>query len=250
MYIDTNNKLVRRNARIGQITMLAGLLVLGAGMYYSFQSPENYIISLIALFVGFILSQIGMYFSNRWGRLPRPYEQLNQALKGLDKNYALFNYTKGSPASHLLVGPAGVWVLMPRFQGGTITYSNGRWRQRGGNWYLKLFGQESLGRVDLELQGEVEKVTDWLNSQVFDSEEDTTPVYAALIFTNPKVKLDISPDENPPAYTITLKELKDTVRKVAKDKDARLAPEKYTRIQDTLKSNASDAGQDTEIQTD
>ena len=57
------------------------------------------------------------------------------------------------PTAHLLVGPVGVWVLMPRHQAGRITYdeNKNRWRQKGGNFYLKIFAQENLGRPDLEI---------------------------------------------------------------------------------------------------
>src|SRR3972149_1837136 len=112
MEIITNERLVRRNARVGQITSLVGLLVLAGGMYISFTQPQLFGLSLAALLVGFALSQIGIYFGNRWSRRPRPDETLSQALKGLDDRYHLYHYE--TPASHLLVGPAGVWGVTRR----------------------------------------------------------------------------------------------------------------------------------------
>jgi hypothetical protein len=159
MEIKSNERLIKRNARIGQITSITGLAVLAGGMILSFTRPEMFTISLVALLVGFGLSQIGIYFGNRWGRSPRPDEVLNDALKGLDGRYSIYHYT--TPTSHLLVGPAGVWVLMPRHQAGTITYDENkkRWRQKGGNLYLKIFAQESLGRPELEIGTEINAVT-------------------------------------------------------------------------------------------
>jgi len=147
MKILTNEKLVKRNRRIAQIASLSGLAVLVGGMVISFQRQDLINISFAALIVGFILSQIGIYFTTRWGRSPRPDELINQALKGLDDKYSIYHYT--TPASHLLVGPAGLWVLMPRHQRGTVSLYKGHWRHSGGGFmqtYLKLFGQESLGR--------------------------------------------------------------------------------------------------------
>ena len=72
MEVITNDRLIHRNARIGQITSIVGLLVLAGGMFISFTRADLFLFSLIALVIGFVLSQIGIYFGNRWGRRPRP----------------------------------------------------------------------------------------------------------------------------------------------------------------------------------
>lgn len=214
MNIIINESLVRRNARIAQIAMLGGLIILGGGMYISFRIPEKFNLSLVALLLGFILSQIGIYFTNRWGRRPRPDELLNRALKGLDNKYTIYHYN--SPINHLLVGPAGVWVLSPRHQRGTITFSKGRWRQKGGNLYLKIFAQENLGRPDLEILSEVERVQGFLRKTL--STDDIPQVRAALVFTNEQVKINIGKDVEAPAATLPLNKLKPFIRKTAKGK--------------------------------
>lgn len=213
MEINSNERLIKRNARIGQITSITGLAVLAGGMILSFTRPEMFTISLVALLVGFGLSQIGIYFGNRWGRSPRPDELLNEALKGLDGRYSIYHYT--TPTSHLLVGPAGVWVLMPRHQAGTITYDENkkRWRQKGGNLYLKIFAQESLGRPELEIGTEINAVTSFLEERV--GENKLPEVSAVLVMTNEKCVVDA---DNAPAPTLEDKKLKDFVRKTAKGK--------------------------------
>ncbi len=213
MEINSNERLIKRNARIGQITSITGLAVLAGGMILSFTRPEMFTISLVALLVGFGLSQIGIYFGNRWGRSPRPDEVLNDALKGLDGRYSIYHYT--TPTSHLLVGPAGVWVLMPRHQAGTITYDENkkRWRQKGGNLYLKIFAQESLGRPELEIGTEINAVTSFLEERV--GENKLPEVSAVLVMTNEKCVVDA---DNAPAPTLEDKKLKDFVRKTAKGK--------------------------------
>lgn len=213
MEIISNDRLIRRNARIGQIASIAGLLVLAGGMYISFARQDLFFLSMIALLTGFALSQVGIYFGNRWGRRPRPDELLNQALKGLDGRFSLYHYT--TPTAHLLVGPAGVWVLIPRHQGGTITYDEARrrWRQRGGNLYLKIFAQESIGRPDLEIPAEIEAVRRFLAARL--GEEDLPEVQAALVFTSERSALQA---DNAPYPTLSIKKLKDFIRKAAKNK--------------------------------
>src|SRR5512142_2674192 len=124
MRVVKNESLIKRNARIGQYTSLGALAVLGVGMYISLQRQELFFYALVALVLGFVLTQVGMYFSNRWGRSPRPDEQLDAALKGLPGDTVLYHYV--SPVSHLLVGPAGIWVLRTYHQRGKVTYSGNR----------------------------------------------------------------------------------------------------------------------------
>jgi hypothetical protein len=225
MDVITNERLIKRNARIGQVSSLVGLLILGAGMYISFTQPELFSISLGALLVGFALSQVGIYFGNRWGRRPRPDELLNQSLKGLDGRYKLYHYQ--SPSSHLLVGPAGVWVILPRHQRGTISYEKGRWRQRGGNLYLKIFAQEGIGRPDLEINSELDSAKQYL-SKLF-PEEDLPEVNAVMVFTNDRAEVQA---DNAPVPTMHNKKLKEFIRKNAKSKP--VSTEKIKIIQESL----------------
>jgi hypothetical protein len=232
MNIIRNDTLIKRNARIAQITMIGGLLVLAGGMFISFRYPEQFGFSLGALMLGFLLSQVGIFFTNRWGRRPRPDELLAQALKGMDKKYTLYNYS--GPTSHMLVGPAGVWVLMPYYQKGTITYdeNKGRWNQKGGNLYLKIFAQESLGRPDLEAGGELDRVQKFLSQKL--PEDASIPVHVALVFTHPDVEINIPEDSNTPAEAVQASKLKDLIRKVAKSDSISL--EKVQMINDAVLS--------------
>lgn len=231
MNIQRNDKLIKRNARIAQFTMLAGLVVLGGGMYVSFSQPENVALSLGALAIGFILSQVGIYFLNRWGRKPRPDEQIDKALKGLDRKYTIYHFA--APVSHLLVGPTGLWVLLPYYQRGIITFSKGRWRQKGGGimyQYLKIFAQESLGRPEIEVQSEMRDIETFLKKHFTD--ENLPQVQAALVFTHPQAVIEIPDDETPPAEAVKLADLKKLVSKTTKGKF--LSVEKIKTIEDAL----------------
>jgi hypothetical protein len=227
MYIISNDRLIHRNNRLGLIATIAGLVVLGIGMYISFTKPKLISFSMLALLFGFILSQVGIYYSNRWGRSPRPDEVLSGSLKSLDNKYSLYHYC--TPVSHLLVGPAGIWILQPHIQKGTITYEKGRWKQRGGNWYLKIFAQEGLGRPDLEVSGERNALEKFLKENFPDDELE---VNTALVFMHPKVEIAIPEDETPPAETIHVTKLKDYLRKSVKTKP--LEPEKISQITSLL----------------
>jgi hypothetical protein len=228
MNILNNEGLIKRNARIGQVTSIVSLVILGVGMYITFSQPEQIGLSMGALLLGFILSQIGIYYTNRWGRSPRPDEHLSKALKGLDKRFALYNYK--TPASHVLVGPAGIWTLLAKHQRGTVTYSKNRWRQKGGGLlmgYLRIFAQEGLGRPDLEIQGEIEGLKKFLEKKLPDTEFPT--IRAALVFTHPEAVVDAEEAPSPTLHTL---KLKDFIRKTAKETP--LSMETVKLIQDAI----------------
>ncbi|MBM3145773.1 MAG: hypothetical protein FJ010_12560 [Chloroflexi bacterium] len=229
MNIIRNERLIKRNATLGKIVSIVSLAILGAGMYVTFRQPEQVGLSLSALVVGFMLSQVGIFYTNRWGRRPRPDEQIDAALKGFSQQYNLYHYM--TRAAHVLVGPAGLWVLIPKPQRGVITYSKDRWRKRGGgvlSAYLTFFAQEGLGRPDLEIASEKEALRYELRKALPEGYE-LPAIQAALIFTHPDV--DIQADEAPNP-TLPVKKLKDYLRKVAKEKP--ISTSDVKTIQDAL----------------
>jgi hypothetical protein len=214
MKIIKNEKLIKRNAKIGQYTSLGALVVLGVGMYISFTQPELFVWAVGALLLGFTLTQVGMYFGNRWGRSPRPDEKLDAGLKGLTKDFSMYHWT--TPVSHLLVGPAGIWVLIPYHQRGQVTYQKNRWKMSGGGFmqnYMRLFGQEGIGRPDLEAEAEINSIKKLLAKEM--GEEEIPEISAALIFTTEEVAIDA---EEAPIPALSLKKLKEFMRNKAKEK--------------------------------
>jgi len=217
MKIIKNEKLIKRNSMIGQWTSIVALVVLGGGMYMSFKFPANAQIvtySIIALVGGFILTQIGMYMGNRWGRSPRPDEKIDAGLKGLPGDYTIYHFV--TPASHLLVGPAGIWTLLPYRQRGVVTYTKNRWRVGSGGFlqaYMSIFGQEGIGRPDLEAEGEIITIHKLLAKKL--NEGEIPEVQAALVFMNDDADLQV---EGAPLPAMKLKQLKDFMRQKGKEK--------------------------------
>ena len=209
-----NEKLIKRNAQIGSWTSLAALAVLGIGMYISFTRPELFTYSLSALLLGFTMTQVGMYMGNKFGRSPRPDEKLDAGLKGLQNEFVMYHYT--TPVSHLLVGPAGVWVVMPYHQRGQVDFKKNRWRMSGGGFlqsYMRIFGQESLGRPDIEIENEIKSLKKHLLKHM--DETELPPINALMVFTNDDTVVNA---EDSPVPALKLKQLKDFLRQKAKEK--------------------------------
>lgn len=224
MKIVTNEKLIKRNGRIGMVATVAGLLVLVGGMIVTFRYQTYAYLSFVALIVGFGLSQIGFSFSNRWGRHPRPDELVDQGLKGLNDQYSIYHYS--TPAAHLLVGPAGLWVIMPYYQAGKIVYEKNRWKQKGGGIaqrYMRIFGQESLGRPDLDANAEINSLERYFKKNIPEAMIDKPNV--VLVFVNKNAELEV---EEAPIMTLPVKELKNIIKKSAKQKS--LSPELIKQV--------------------
>jgi hypothetical protein len=235
MRIVTNERHIRKFARTGQITSLAGLLLLVAGLVISFVRPEQVALSLAALLLGFVLSQVGIFFGNRYARSPRGDQALNLALKGIDREHTLYHYI--APTGHFLAGPGGMWILIPKPQRGRIVYERGRWRQRGGIFlsYLKIFAQEGIGRPDLEIGGEIDALKKFLKKEIPDHEfPDPNPV---LVFTNERAEIDAG---GAPVPTVPIANLKDLIRKQSKEKGGKLTPEQLEALTGVLEANISE----------
>ncbi len=240
MRVVLNEKRLKRYLNIAKWGSLTGLILFFAGMYLTFnaeQNPSWAPWAFAALLIGFLITQVGIYYGNRYGRMPRIDQLLTRALKGLSREYTLYHYA--TPASHVLVGPAGVWVLVPKYQRGNISYRKGRWRQSGGPllWYLRIFSQEGLGRPDLEIQDEVQAVLKVLR-EVFEDEDRLPPVEPILVFTSPKAQLvDV---EDAPVKALKVDDLKAYLK--PKLKRRVLKPEEVKRICQALEEAGGNEG--------
>lgn len=213
MRIVTNEKYIRRNKKIGQYTTIASLIILVIGFIVSLNTdPAMFTYSLVALVVGFILSQVGIYYGNRWGKSPRPDEKLAQGLKGLEDKYILYNFMTVVP--HLLLGPAGIWILATYTQKGQITYNpeKKRWSQRGGNFFMKLFAQEGLGRPDQDTYSQYQDLEKFIAKEAAIPNLPTPQV--AMVFLDEKAVVQA---QDAPVAAMNLEKLKEFIRRQAKD---------------------------------
>lgn len=229
MKIIRNEKLIARNSKIGHYTTLAALASIFGGIVINFTQPDLVTWSLILLLAGFTLTQVSMYFGNRFNRKPRPDEALDAALKGIPGDYTIYHYS--TPASHLLVGPAGLWILLPFGLKGKVTYHKNRWKSSGGGFlqaYMRIFGQETIGRPDVESNSEAAALEKYFKKKLETGE--TPPItYTALIFLDPGIEIDA---EGAPAPAIPVKKLKEFIRRMAKEQP--LSQEELDRIKSVL----------------
>lgn len=215
MKIIRNEKLIARNGKIGQYISLAALIFLGVGIYIAFTRPDLLTWSLIAMFAGFILTQVSIFLGNRYSRKPRPDETLDAALKGIPGEYTLYHFI--TPVPHVLTGPAGVWVLIPYHQKGKVIFEKNRWKNFGGGFlqgYMRVFGQEGIGRPDIEAESQIAALEKFFKKKLGEG-ENIPPIKTMLVFLAPDIEIEA---EGAPIPTLQAKKVKDHLRKFAKEK--------------------------------
>ena len=212
MYIYTNEKKLNKFKKLSRNVTLFSFIVLILGAIAAF-SPKYIMWSFVALLVGFFASQISITITTKWGREPSTNNVFNLKLKGLSDNFSIYHYM--DPVDHLLVGTAGAFILMPYYQGGEISWNEkkGRWVQKKASLFMKLFGQESLGRPDIEADNALTAVKNYfVEKDVAFPEEKIHPV---LVFINPRA--EILKDQAFKYDTVPLKNLKNLIRDYAKE---------------------------------
>ena len=212
MVIIRDDARIARMAKIGQYVSFISIAILLGGLAIIFWGDENaLILQLVALTIGWGLSQVGLYLQHRYVREPRPDQVLNDALKGAVRNGRLYHF--GLPAPHVLLLPNGVIILHAKYQGGEITAEGDKWTQRGVG-LRKYFGQEGLGNPTKEAEKLVSAMANYIRQNAPGIEE--VAMAPIIVFTTKDIKsLDVK-DSTIPAMHYTklkgfLRQQKDTL---------------------------------------
>ena len=210
MKVVANEKTIKRYRSIGNFALIGSLVIIGVGFYFLLKS-NSMSWGVITMAASFLLSQIGIFFGNRFGIQPALHDQITQSLKGLENKYTLYHYNTTVP--HLLVGPSGLWVIIPLIQKGNMSYNvkKKRWKQAKVSFFAKIFMQENLGRPDQEVDSYLKDLNKAL-TKVFDG-QDIPEAKPILVFTNPKSDINA---EGSPVPALPIRKLKDYLRQQSK----------------------------------
>jgi hypothetical protein len=190
-----NQPFLAKRAKWAKWGTYVGLGALLLGLFTVGRSP---ILAYVFMLVGLIAATLSSYLGSRYVREPRADQVLARELEALDKRYALYNFYL--PSDHVIVSHYGLMAVVPRFQEGEVTYRRGRWRHKSG-WrkVFQLFGEPALGKPDQDLGQEIKAVKEWIDQVM---PEQNVPVNGAVVFTSPKVTLEVS-DAPVPAMSAT-----------------------------------------------
>jgi hypothetical protein len=211
MEVFRDERKIKVNREVGRWATLAGLVVLIGGLIVSIRNPQMVWVSMTSLVVGFFASAIGVFYANHWTRSPRADEVLDGALKGISNHYHIYHYLL--PVQHLLIGPAGVFLLRTYSHEGTISYDGKKWRQPFKLMRVLGFsGQEALADPVRDVRFDVDRFRRWLAKRM--PEEQIPEITPYIVFVRDEAELDVAETEVP---VLHYKRLKRTIRQVDKE---------------------------------
>ncbi len=202
MQIRENREYVRSRVKLGNIANFASMGLLVVGFILSLMpdrlGQEAIFLAYVALIGAFLLLSFGRTFTRRWGARFRQDQWLIPALRGLDNRYTMFNFASPALPDHIVLGPAGLYVLVPRANGGTIRFNGRRWsRGSVGSSLFRGFAEGGLGNPLLDVQRSMGQLATYLRkhgSQELIANLEARPI---IVFTNPGVHLEISNSQVP-----------------------------------------------------
>lgn len=199
MVVLRNEKRAALMARLGQIISLVGMGVLILGLLVIFLVDDNrvFLYQLVALAVGFILSQVGLYLNHRFGRKPRPDQILDTAVeKFARKDGRMYHFEL--PAEHVLLLPSAVLVFIAKYQGGNISVKGDAWKQSGIG-FRGMLGQERLGNPSKDVVKALDKMTAFIASAAPAASD--APLIPIIVFTASNIgNLDTEHSTTPALY--------------------------------------------------
>jgi len=211
MQLVTNEKLAKSRFRLGTVLHLVALAILMVGLFASLQLPQVFAllhftpepgqIEAIQLFAPYaaiivflIPYYVGKHFIQRYGPKNRADGVLAQAAKGLDNRYTLVAFASGRLPDYLMVGPGGVYVLVPRNHSGVLVCHGDRWERQGVGGASKLITSlwgTPLGNPARDVQLGMGRVAEALRGRLGEAAEGV-PIAGLVVFTHPEAKLQLS----------------------------------------------------------
>lgn len=225
MKLIRNDAYIKKNKTIGNIITFSSLGVLGLGLYFAFQKDMTMVMySYICLIVGFLLTQFGMFYTNRFGRSPRYDEVLTEAFDKLRHEYTF--YVHSTPVPMALLGPCGLWLPMPITATGEVSYEKGKWKQKGGGFLSRFMGQEGIGKPDREVAYATRDIEQLLSSKgiALEDQPEIKPVMIVMF-----KKTTVGDLTDAPYPVIPLEELKRYIRR--EDRENCTAPQSPEQIE-------------------
>lgn len=210
MQLFHNERLIKRNKFLGRMMMFGGLGASFAAVIIVFLKPSFLSLAFGLMLAGGLSSQLGTAVYNRFGRSPRIDQVLDDSLKGLGDNYALFHYYLGT--NHALFTPAGVFALLPRDEQGEVRYESDQWIHKRRK---RRFGRRQKPLKDLERNAarETKAMKQALTKRLPDLSE--IPVNPLLVFIASGISIDASGSPIPATHR---KKLKSYIRRLERQK--------------------------------
>ena len=215
MHVVVNQKLISTRVKFASAAHLAALAVFAVGLFVSWSNPEPTIEQMAgayaAIIVGLVLYNFGQVFLRRFGPRFRADGVLSRTLKGLDRRHTLLVFPSTKLPDYILIGPAGIQVIVARPHEGAITCRANQWHRDPGKGFKRiagLFGGSPFGNPSDDVSKGIARIRQCLEQRGM-PESQQPPIDGIIVFTNPAAKLRIDGC----SYPVTgLKGLRNNVR--------------------------------------
>ncbi len=202
----TNEQLMARGGRLGQVATLIGLVMVFGALIASFAQYRMMAIILVAL--GVVMYTLGGRGQQQAMRGPQRIQRLTGALGEFDDRYRLYNHVL--PVDHALLTPHGIFVLIVSGVDGRIRCFKDKWvRDMSLRRGLRFFTEESLGNPTKETQKGVERLQKYIEEEAPDI---NTEVQGVVVFVNPEARLEVTTASVP---VMPLRRLKGHIRRAS-----------------------------------
>jgi hypothetical protein len=227
-----NDRYVGSRMKIGNYSHFASMALLVIGFVLSLMTStfgqEVIFVAYVCLIGAFLLLSYGRRFTRRWGPRFRQDQWLVPALRGVDNSFTMFNYAAPDLPDHVIVGPSGLYVLVPRPNGGTVQFQDGKWSRGGaGATILRGLAEGALGNPMQDVQASMQQLAGYLRKNGTEELIAGLEARPVIVFTNPNVNLTV---KNPPMPIVKTKDLKAIFRRAKPI----LAPDKVEELKQVL----------------
>ncbi|MGB3330911.1 MAG: nuclease-related domain-containing protein [Thermomicrobiales bacterium] len=203
-----HNAYIQQRKRRARYIAFGGFAILTSSLWIAL-NPSMILPAYAAMFVGFVLFNMGMPQLGKWSRYPRNDQMLDHQLAKLGDRYTLIHYPPigKHKAEHVLVYPGGLLVLTAREIDGTIENEGSRWRKKGGG-FRRIFGFSGpqLGNPAMSTEEALAEVEFYLKENQIEVD-----VEGLIVFLHPMVELEVENPEYPvlhgeevPAFVVSL----------------------------------------------
>lgn len=206
MQLVANKQLVRNRVRLGGGLYAVSLGVFLLGLVVTRPADEaaasaSLVASYATIGIGMVLWLAAMSQLRRWGPRQKQEQVLADAISDLDDRYKLYAFLSSQMPEYVLVGPAGVHVLVVKNERGRITCSRDRWRKAGQHALFAAF-DPPLGNPSAAAQDGIRKVRQVLEAAGLSD----VPVAALVVFVHDKAQLQVEGCTTPVVKLRTLKD--------------------------------------------
>jgi len=204
MRTTTDEEMVLRGGRLGQLASFFATVMVLAGLIVSF--TQYRMMTFILLAFGIAMYTVGSRGQEQAAREPQFARKLAEALGEFDDRYRMYHHVL--PADHVLLTPHGVFVLIVRGLDGRIRCFKDKWvRDLTLRRALRFFRDEPLGNPTKEMLQEVEKLRKYVEEH---APEVNADIQGLVLFLNPEAHLEVTTASVP---VLPLRRLKSHIRK-------------------------------------